>query len=102
YPRLNPSEQRFSFSDSLSVTKGSHTMKFGIDFANTEDYQDQLITRYGAYNYSSLSNFAADFSGNTTGTRNWNTYSQRFGNSVVDMYLKTLGFYAQDQWRVNS
>src|SRR2546428_5508534 len=28
YPRLNPSETRFSFADNLGWTKGAHTMKF--------------------------------------------------------------------------
>src|SRR5260370_13979909 len=54
YPRLNPSETRFQYADNLSWTKGSHTMKFGIDIAHTEDYQDQLSNRYGRYSYSSL------------------------------------------------
>jgi outer membrane receptor protein involved in Fe transport len=49
-----------------------------------------------------LNLFAADFSGNTSGTKNWNTYSQSFGNPIVDTNLLTYGFYAQDQWRINS
>jgi len=102
YPRLNPSEQRFSFADNLSWTKGAHTMKFGVDIAHTQDYSDQLITRFGSYNYASLSAFAADFSGNTAGAKNWNTYSQRFGNPVVDLNMKTFGIYGQDQFRINS
>lgn len=102
YPRLNPSETRFQYADNLSWTRGAHTMKFGVDIAHTEDYQNQLMTRYGSYNYSSLNLFAADFSGNTTGAKNWNTYSQRFGNPIVDTNLVTFGAYAQDQWRVSS
>ncbi|MEO7650633.1 MAG: hypothetical protein ABIZ80_09200, partial [Bryobacteraceae bacterium] len=102
YPRLNPSETRFSFADNLSWTKGAHTMKFGFEVARTEDYQDQLITRYGSYTYATLSAFAADFSGNTTGAKNWTSYSQRFGNPVIDTVLKTVGFYGQDQYRINS
>ena len=102
YPRLNPSETRFQFADNLSWTKGAHTMKFGIDIAHTEDYQNQLANQYGSFSYSSLNAFAMDFSGNTTGAKNWNTYSQRFGNPTVDTNLLTYGFYAQDQYRVSS
>jgi len=47
YPRLNPSETRFSFADNLGWTKGVHTMKFGIDIAHTEDFQRQLINQFG-------------------------------------------------------
>ena len=102
YPRLNPSETRFSFADNLGWTKGAHTMKFGIDIAHTEDFQRQLIRQFGAYSYSSLNAFALDFSGNTTGAKNWTTYSQRFGNPTVDTNLVTYGFYGQDQYRFNS
>ena len=102
YPRLNPSEIRFQYADNLSWTRGAHTMKFGIDIAHTEDYQNQLINQFGSYSYSSLNQFAADFSGNTTGSKNWNTYSQSFGNPIVDTNLLTYGLYTQDQWRINS
>jgi outer membrane receptor protein involved in Fe transport len=102
YPRLNPSETRFSFADNLSWTIGAHTMKFGIDIAHTEDFQRQLIRQFGAYSYSSLNAFALDFSGNTSGVKNWTTYSQRFGNPQVDTNLVTYGFYGQDQYRFNS
>ena len=100
YPRLNPSETRFEYADNLSWTTGAHTMKFGIDLSHIEDYQDQLINRYGSYSYSSLNNFALDFSGNTAGLKSWNTYSQAFGNPIVDTNMKTYAFYGQDQFRV--
>src|SRR5437660_5244760 len=102
YPRLNPSETRFEYADNLSWTTGTLTMKFGIDISHTEDYQDQLINRYGSYNYASLNNFALDFSGNTAGLKNWNTYSQAFGNPIVDQNLKTYGSYGQDELRITS
>jgi hypothetical protein len=101
YPRLNPSERRFEYADNLSWIKGAHTMKFGIDFATTEDYVNNLATQYGSYSYTSLNNFALDFSGNTTGAHNYNSYSQAFGNPIVDTTVKTLGVYGQDQWRIN-
>ena len=102
YPRLNPSETRYQVADNLSWTKGPHTMKYGFEIAHTEDYVNQLINQFGSYNYSTLNQFALDFSGNTTGAKNWNTYSQTFGNPIVDTNLVNYGFYAQDQWRLNS
>jgi outer membrane receptor protein involved in Fe transport len=102
YPRLNPSETRYEFADNLSWTKGSHTMKFGFNIAHTEDFVNQLSNQFGSYNYGSLGAFAADFTGNTIGAKNWNTYSQTFGNPQVDTNLVNYSFYGQDQWRVNS
>lgn len=101
YPRLNPSETRFSFADNISWVKGAHNFKFGVDIAHTEDYSTSLANQYGSYSYSTLTAFAQDFSGNTTGAKSWNTYSQRFGNPTVDTNLMTYGFYAQDQFRIN-
>src|SRR5438552_3244467 len=101
YPRLNPSETRFEYADNVSWNTGAHTMKFGIDITHTEDYHFQLINRYGSYSYATLNNFALDFSGNTAGLKNWSTYSQAFGNPLVDFNLQTYGFYGQDQFRIN-
>jgi hypothetical protein len=101
YPALNPSERRFEYADNLSWIKGAHTMKFGVDFATTEDYVDRLATRFGSYSYTSLNSFALDFSGNTAGLHNYNSYSQAFGNPVVDTMVKTIGLYGQDQYRIN-
>jgi outer membrane receptor protein involved in Fe transport len=100
YPRLNPSENRFQFADSITWTKGKHTAKFGVDIMSTEDYVDTIYGRIGAYNYGTFTNFALDFSGNTTGARRWQSYSQSFGNPVVDFTVKDYGLFAQDSWRV--
>jgi outer membrane receptor protein involved in Fe transport len=102
YPRLNPSETRYEVGDSLTWIKGAHIMKFGFSIAHTEDFVYQLINQYGSYNYGTLNNFAADFSGNTIAAKNWNTYSQTFGNPHVDTNLVNYGFYAQDQYRITS
>ena len=100
YPRLNPSETRFEYADNLSWNTGAHTMKFGIDITHSQDYHVQLINRYGSYSYTTLNNFALDFTGNSSGLKNWNTYSQAFGTPLVDFNLQTYGFYGQDQFRV--
>src|ERR1035441_9729582 len=46
--------------------------------------------------------FAEDFSGNTTGARNWETYSQRFGNPIFDQTVRDYSLFTEDQFRVNS
>src|SRR5262249_7629056 len=102
YPRLNPSERRFEYADNLSWSKGAHTMKFGLNIATTEDYQNQLLGGFGSYSYSSLNNYALDFSGNTTGAKNWTSYAQRFGNPVIDTNMTNYSFYGQDQYRISS
>lgn len=101
YPRLNPSENRFQFADNLTWTVGRHTLKAGFDFVNTFDYNDILRNRFGSYSYANFTNFALDLSGNATGARRWQSYSQRFGNPVAETWVRDWNFYVQDQFRVS-
>jgi hypothetical protein len=100
YPRLNPSEQRFQFADNLSWTVGKHSTKFGFDVSNTEDFLNILRNRAGSYSYATWTDFALDFSGNTTGAKRWNSYSQTVGNPNLDFTTRDYAFFAQDQFRV--
>ncbi len=99
-PRVEPLETRNEFADDLSWTIGKHTVKFGADFVNTVDDVNYLSNRYGSYTYQTPTLFALDYSGNT-GARNWATYSQAFGNPLVDYWIRETGFYLEDQWRVS-
>ena len=98
-PRIEPSERRLQFQDNAAWTKGRHTIKFGADIADTYDYVYYISNAYGSYTYQSVNAFALDLSGNTTGAKDWQTYSQTFGNGAVDYAIKDFGFYLQDTWR---
>jgi hypothetical protein len=99
-PRVEPNERRLQFADNLTWSKGKHTYKFGVDIASSRDYTYYISDYFGYYNYSSVSAFALDFSGNTTGAKNWSSYTQGFGNPVVDATIRDQGFYAQDAYRI--
>jgi len=99
YPRLNPSEQRFQVADTYSLSAGAHSVKFGFDWANGEDYVSRLANRYGTYTYSTLTAFAQDFSSDTSG-KHWQRFQQAFGNPVVDVSMWDLGWFIQDDWKV--
>jgi outer membrane receptor protein involved in Fe transport len=100
-PRIQPAELRYQFQDNATFTKGTHTIKFGADIATTRDYVYNIINAFGSYSYQTVNAFALDYSGNTTGTKYWNSYSQTFGNPVINIRMNDYGFYLQDQWRVN-
>jgi len=99
YPRLNPSEQRFQVADTYSWTAGKHNLKFGIDTDHVEDYVDRLGNRFGSYNYSTLTNFALDFS-SPNGVKHWASFSQDFGNPIVDVGQPELAMFIQDEWHI--
>src|SRR5579883_1974667 len=100
-PRVEPMETRNEFADDATWIKGPHTIKFGMNFVNTDDNVNFLSNRYGSYTYQTPTAFALDYSGNAAGAKNWTQYSQTFGNPVVDYGIRELGVYAEDQWRVN-
>jgi outer membrane receptor for ferrienterochelin and colicin len=99
YPRLNPSEERYQFADNLTWTVGTHTLKLGADLTNTQDYLKILRNQFGSFSYSNFANFALDFSGNTAGGKRYQTFSQTFGNPLLDFSTRDWSFYIQDQWR---
>jgi hypothetical protein len=101
-PRIDPSENRFQVADNLTLVSGRHIWKFGLDFLSTEDYTNYRRNQNGTYQYADFTSFAEDYSGNTTGARNWETYSQRFGNPIFDETVRDYSLFTEDQLRVNS
>ena len=111
YPRLNPSELRYQLADTFSLTWRNHNLKFGVDFDHVEDYVNRLGNRYGTFSYNSpgtvngtlvspFTLFALDFSGNTSGGRRYSSYSQAFGNPIVDVQMPEISWFLQDEWHV--
>ncbi len=100
YPRTLPSELRLEGSDTLSWTLGKHSLKFGVDYSHLEDYVNQLSNRYGSYTYTNLSAFALDFSGNTTGLKDWSRFTQTFGNPIIDLNFNNISVFVQDEWHI--
>jgi hypothetical protein len=101
-PRVEPRERRIEFANNASWTKGTHTLKAGIDIADAEDYSLYGANKNGTYSYSTVNAFALDYSGNTSGAKDWNSYSQAYGDATVDRSIRNYSFYVQDQWRITS
>lgn len=101
YPRTYPSEMRHQLVDNLSWTYGSHSLKFGLDFQTTQDWMNQLFNGNGAYSYANITAFAKDFSGNTANAKNYQTFSQAFGNPIHTLRTSDINAYIQDVWRLN-
>jgi outer membrane receptor for ferrienterochelin and colicin len=99
YPRLNPSEQRWQFVDTLSWVVGRHNLKLGVDFTSTRDYLNIMRNRFGSYTYDTFNSFALDLTGNTAGDKHWQSFSQTFGNPVLDFTTRDYAFFVQDQFR---
>jgi outer membrane receptor protein involved in Fe transport len=98
-PRVEPNEHRHEFADNASWTKERHTLRAGVDITTTDDYALFLQNPHGSYIYQTVNQFALDYSGNTTGAKNWQSFSQTLGTGTTDMRINNYGFYVQDQWR---
>jgi hypothetical protein len=100
YPRLNPSENRFQFVNTVNWIAGRHNLKFGVDIISTQDYLDLLRNRAGTYTYDTFNSFALDLTGRIPGDKNWQALSQSFGSSLLDMTTRDYALFIQDQFRV--
>jgi outer membrane receptor protein involved in Fe transport len=61
-----PDERRFQFADSVTVSHGNHTFKFGTDINRVRDIDDNLFTGAGSYTYSNINDFLVDYTNFTT------------------------------------
>jgi outer membrane receptor protein involved in Fe transport len=100
-PRVQPTEDRWQFANNFSLTRGRHQFKFGVDIAHTRDVEEALFNGTGSYNYGTITAFAQDLTNLDRGKR-WQSYSQAFGQSYTNIFVRDYNFYAQDTWRLSN
>ena len=115
--RAQPDERRLQFADTVTISSGNHTFKFGGDINRVRDKQDSLFTEAGQYTYSNINDFIVDYvnftSNGALGTANkqcssstrlagkcyTGNYSQGFGPSLFNFSTTSLAYFVQDDWR---
>ena len=100
-PRVYPTEDRFQFADTLSLVRGKHAIKLGVDLSQVRDVQDQVFQGNGSYVYSTFTDYALDFSGNSSGARHWTSYTQAFGPPLVKTWVRDYTGFLQDEYRIS-
>jgi hypothetical protein len=100
-PRVQPTEDRWQFANNITWLTGTHNFKFGFDIAHMRDITDALNNGRGSYTYGSVTDFARDFT-NLDGGKRWQSYSQTFGDVLINTYVRDFNFFAQDQWKATS
>ncbi len=108
-------EHRYQFTDQFSVIKGSHTFKFGADINHLPVVADFTVNFGALFNFGGLSSasvlgainplfaqFPAFSPIQAYGLGIPQTYVQQVGDPHFDTSLTSLGFFAQDSWRIRS
>ena len=82
-------QQQFNLVNSLSIQKGSHSLKFGVDFR-------RLSPISGPESYAQFADFqnVPSFAAGTTG------FTEVSANVHANLLFRNLGVYAQDTWRM--
>ncbi|MBI3210426.1 MAG: TonB-dependent receptor [Candidatus Solibacter usitatus] len=97
-------DKRFQISDGLSISRGAHTMKFGVDFSRLSTAQLFGFNQFGGFTIASsdvtriLTLLSAAPGQNRLDGREV-TYVRQLGNLVAGYTMKQLAFYGQDSWR---
>ncbi len=106
-----PDEHRLQFTDILSKTHGTHTIKAGVDFNAVHELLINLFQGGGVYSYSggaAFTNWAADVMGISLGDglngRHFTSFVQ-VNDPVThvgkdDFYDNDFDAFVEDSWKV--
>ncbi len=82
-------------ADNFSYQAGAHAIRAGAEFLYNDDTITYPRSYRGSYSFSSLTNFLA-------GTYNNSGFTQTFNTNTIHQTNPNVGFYAQDEWKVNN
>lgn len=102
-PNSQPSEDRFLFNDSYSLTYGNHQLKFGAESNYMRDVENALFFAKGEYFYNNITNWAEDLtpsSSDPNAGKHYSGFLQSFGPLLTRAIVRDYNFYVQDQWQV--
>ncbi|MEA2176703.1 MAG: hypothetical protein QOD00_4295, partial [Blastocatellia bacterium] len=112
-----PDERRFQFADTVTLSAGNHTVKWGGDINRVRDIDDNLFTGAGSYTYGNINDFIVDYVNFTTsgalraankqcatstrlaGKCYTSNFAQGFGPPRFQLSTTDVAFFVQDDWR---
>lgn len=84
-------DSRVQFADNISLVRGAHSAKFGVDMIRTNGELTFNAGANGQYDFGSLTDYLA---------RRPRSYQQFTGSGDLNLSTTEIAFYAQDDWRV--
>jgi outer membrane receptor protein involved in Fe transport len=110
-----PDERRYQFADTVTWTRGRHTVKFGADINRVTDDIQNLRFEAGAYSYNNINDFVVDYvnfltplpaaTQCATGTRTvgrcyTSNFQQGVGSPGLKLETYDYNFFIQDDFRI--
>lgn len=110
-----PDERRYQFADTMTISSGNHTIKFGADINHVNDILDNLFDVNGAYSYNNINDFIIDYTNSQAaipgvrcvrstrlaGRCYTSSFSQAFGPSRFQFSTNDYNFFIQDDYRAS-
>lgn len=102
-------DKRLQFTDSLTIIKGNHNIKFGGEFSDIYANQKFGFNQFGVYTFAGLTSATGileAMSTNQTATIRGRfdvataRYRQQIGNLEAAFTVRELAFFGQDSWRI--
>jgi Carboxypeptidase regulatory-like domain/TonB dependent receptor-like, beta-barrel len=84
-------QHQYNLVDTLSLQKGAHSLKFGVDYRRLSPHFEEAPLQLGAF-FDSVADILA---GNTSSL-------QLYVNPPGTVILRNLGLFGQDTWRIGS
>lgn len=105
-----PDEARTQIADTMTLSVGKHTFKYGIDFSHVNDNSQNLSTQFGSFSYTTLVDYFSDlnvhnsctatFGAATAHVPCYSNFSQAFGPLGLEFTTKDYAVFAQDDWKI--
>jgi hypothetical protein len=97
---------RPSFADNLSLTRGSHNLKFGAYYERLRNSEAPGGNWSGTFNFGTSTAFtpslgSANYAYANALLGNFNSYSESSARPFTNLAITILQWYAQDEWKVN-
>jgi hypothetical protein len=98
-----PDERRLQIADTVSWTRGKHSLKFGMDFSHVHDNSQNLFQQFGQFQYNDLVTYFTDLNrtNGCAGKPCYSSYNQAFGPLGFEFSTNDYAFFAQDDWKFN-
>ncbi|MGH9674189.1 MAG: TonB-dependent receptor, partial [Bryobacteraceae bacterium] len=99
---------RWQITDGLSLTRGPHTLKFGVDYSRITTFQEFGFNQFGSFSVSgSVENPHLELLSRGGATPNrfdssTVTYFRQVGNLLAEYGVHQFALYGQNNWRATN